>query len=168
MEMTKIRTYKASDLAKYLRSLTNVEEGDLLSNLKLQKLCYYVQGIAVAVREIPLFDEQIEAWQHGPVVPEIYHEYSKYKAQVIPPPDGFDPSVFTKADIGLINDVYDSYAQFSAWKLRDMTHEEAPWINAYKNDSSKVITIQALKDFFVGEVDEGYKASYHGKLQQAQ
>jgi len=165
--MTKIKTYAASDVANYLRSLTNEEEGDLLSNLKLQKLCYYVQGVSVAVRDVPLFEEQIEAWQHGPVVPELYHEYSDFGSGNIPSPKDFDPSIFSKADIGLINDVYDHYAQFSAWKLRNMTHAESPWINAYKNSTCRVITIEALRGFFSQEIEEGYKSSYHGQIQAA-
>ena len=167
-EMKKIKTYSAVDLANYLRSLTNVEEGDLLSNLKLQKLCYYVQGIAVAVRDVPMFSEQIEAWQHGPVVPEIYREYSNRGSSDIPPPKEFDSLIFSKADISLINDVYDHYAQFSAWKLRNMTHEESPWVNAYKNDTCKTITIEALREFFSQEIEEGYKSSYHGQVQATQ
>ena len=115
-----------------------------------------------------MFSEQIEAWQHGPVVPEIYREYSNRGSSDIPPPKEFDSLIFSKADISLINDVYDHYAQFSAWKLRNMTHEESPWVNAYKNDTCKTITIEALREFFSQEIEEGYKSSYHGQVQATQ
>lgn len=160
--------YKVSDVAKYFRSLTNVEEGDLLSNLKLQKLCYYAQGIALATRGQVLFSEDIEAWQHGPVVPQLYREYAENGSKPISPPEDFSSSeIFHPADIELMNDVYDQYGQFSAWKLRNMTHEEAPWINAYKNPSSKVISLEAIHQFFSGEVDESYRTAYHAKIQAA-
>ena len=47
------------------------DEGELFSNMKLQKLLYYVQGFHIAVFNRPLFNEDIEAWMYGPVVPEI-------------------------------------------------------------------------------------------------
>jgi uncharacterized phage-associated protein len=157
-----VKTYAASDVAKYFRSLTNPDVGDLLSNLKLQKLCYYAQGIGIATRGEPLFAEPIEAWQHGPVVPAVYAEYKTHGSSDIPPPEGFDPKIFDRADIELINDVYNQYGQYSAWKLRNMTHEESPWIDAYKNQTSKVITLEALKEYFSKEVSEEYRAVYLG------
>jgi uncharacterized phage-associated protein len=45
--------------------------GDSISNLKLQKLCYYAQAWSLALRGKPLFPERIEAWAQGPVVPEL-------------------------------------------------------------------------------------------------
>lgn len=162
--MTKIATYSASNVAKYFRALTNPDDGDLLSNLKLQKLCYYAQGIGIAARNVPLFAERIEAWQHGPVVPNLYQEYKDFGASMIPPPDDFDPTIFAMADIELMNDVYDHYGQFSGWKLRDMTHSEPPWINAY-NTASKVITLDALRTFFSQEMGDAYRASYLAKVQ---
>ncbi|MBI3441572.1 MAG: SocA family protein [Proteobacteria bacterium] len=161
-----MKTYSASEVAKYLRALTNPEDGDLLSNLKLQKLCYYAQGIGIATRGVPLFSDEIEAWQHGPVVPSVYQEYKEHGANDIPPPVGLDSSIFTKADINLMNDVYDEYGQFSAWKLRNMTHQEPPWVNAYKNTHSKIITPEALAEHFIPEVNDSYRDAYRAKIQE--
>jgi uncharacterized phage-associated protein len=52
--------------------------------------------------------------------------------------------------------LYEYYAQFSAWRLRDMTHEERPWKDAYKRPS-KEITIEALVEFFGQQVDGEYR-----------
>ena len=56
----------ALDAAKYLLTLDEREEGDVTSNLKLQKLLYYAQGLHLVLHDAPLFGERIEAWQHGP------------------------------------------------------------------------------------------------------
>ena len=61
------------DIAKYFLAQADEEIGDLISNLKLQKLVYYAQGFYLALHDEALFPEDIEAWTHGPVVPVLYH-----------------------------------------------------------------------------------------------
>ena len=135
----------ARDVAKYFLSFSDEETGDLISNLKLQKLIYYAQGFHLALFNSPLFDEPIEAWQHGPVVPEVYHAYKEHGGQGIPTPTGNDFSCFTDEQKDVLDEVYAVYGQFSAWKLRNMTHEEAPWRDTAAN---MVITPERMKAFF--------------------
>ncbi|MGA8142178.1 MAG: type II toxin-antitoxin system antitoxin SocA domain-containing protein, partial [Desulfobaccales bacterium] len=73
------------DVAKYFLSLTDEESGELISNLKLQKLVYYAQGFHLVFYDTPLFSERIEAWTYGPVVPDLYHEYKSHGPCSIPP-----------------------------------------------------------------------------------
>jgi uncharacterized phage-associated protein len=54
--------YPAEDIAQYLIHLANLEEDDPITNLKLQKLLYYVQGFHLALFDSPLFSENIVAW----------------------------------------------------------------------------------------------------------
>ena len=63
------------DAAKYFLAQVSEDAGDLISNLKLQKLLYYAQGFHLALYDQPLFPEAIEAWTHGPVVPDLYRHY---------------------------------------------------------------------------------------------
>ena len=51
------------------------EDGEELRPLKLQKLLYYAAGYFGAAYGEPLLDSTIEAWDYGPVVPEIYREF---------------------------------------------------------------------------------------------
>ena len=52
---------------------------DSMSHKKLQKLCYYAQAWYVTIKNKPLFEDDIEAWVHGPVVPSLYSQYkTKY------------------------------------------------------------------------------------------
>ncbi|MEO0985244.1 MAG: type II toxin-antitoxin system antitoxin SocA domain-containing protein [Cyanobacteria bacterium J06639_14] len=133
------------DVAKYFLSLVDEDAGDLISNLKLQKLVYYAQGFHLAIHDEPLFPESIEAWTHGPVVPELYHAYKEYGSGVIPHPEDIDFDIYTQTQQELLDDVYAVYGQFSAWKLRNMTHEEEPWKTFNPNGT---ITHQSLKEFF--------------------
>jgi len=54
-----------------------------LTPLKLQKLIYYAHGWHLALRDQPLIDELIEAWEYGPVVPNVYHEFKEFGNQPI-------------------------------------------------------------------------------------
>lgn len=136
-------------VADYFLSLAEEEAGDGISNLKLQKLLYYAQGFTLAATDMPLFDNAIEAWQHGPVVAEIYHKYSMFGSSNISMPIGIDlTSISENADIKeMLNEVYNVYGQFSAWKLRDMTHEERPWRETYYSHEN-IIAQDLMKDFF--------------------
>lgn len=133
------------EIAKYFLALSDPKVGDIISNLKLQKLCYYAQGFHLALYGTRLFPDKIEAWTHGPVIPELYQAYKKYGDGAIPIPDKFDISIDSKTQ-ELLNEVYSVYGQYSAWKLRNMTHEETPWIEAKK--SSRNISIGTMKEYF--------------------
>jgi uncharacterized phage-associated protein len=141
------------DVAKYFLAQIDEDAGDLISNLKLQKLLYYAQGFHLAVFDAPLFSESIEAWTHGPVVPDLYHEYKDYGARPIPPPECMDFSVYDDNTRELLDDVYSMYGQFSAWKLRNMTHDEPPWLEASVTRS--VISHESLKEYFKTQLTHG-------------
>ena len=156
-------TYSADLIADYFRALANPEFGDVLSNLKLQKLCYYAAGLIAAVRQNdddPLFAEPIEAWQHGPVVPAQYFRFREYGSGDIPPITGLDIETVAANDRLVLDDVYNYYGQYSAWKLRNMTHEEAPWITAFARDDKRIY-VSELREYFSSEVSPEYVASYH-------
>lgn len=138
----------STDVANYFIAITSEDAGDAMSNLKVQKLVYYAQGFHLALYGKPLFDEEIEAWLHGPVVPSLYHTYKDYKANPLPPPEGLDIDTIPSNVRELLDDVYNVYGQYSAWKLRQMTHDEPPWRDHYKEGESCVIPMPAMTEFF--------------------
>lgn len=137
----------AEDVATYFLTKVDPDAGDLISNLKIQKLCYYAQGFCLALFGKPLFKESIEAWQHGPVVPELYHRFKHHGGNGMPPAVGVDLSVYDQEVRELLDEVYEVYGQYSAWKLRNMTHEEAPWKIADANGEPS-ISIESMKEYF--------------------
>jgi uncharacterized phage-associated protein len=119
---------------------------------KLQKLLYYSQGLHLAIFNEKLFDDEIEAWTHGPVVPSVYHEYKEYGNNIIPRPESIDFKKYKKKEIHLfLDEVYAVYGQFSAWKLRNMTHNEPPWKDTRVG---KNISTKKLKNYFKTQVEE--------------
>lgn len=136
----------ASDVAKYFLTLNDEEVGELISNLKLQKLVYYAQGFYLAIEDEPLFNESIEAWAHGPVIPNLYHNYKTYESGPIPCPKDFDSDMLDSDIKNLLDEVYSVFGQYSAWKLRNMTHEEPPWVEAWAGN--KIITQESMREYF--------------------
>ena len=137
------------DVAKYFLAQSNEDAGDLISNLKLQKLVYYAQGFSLALNDEPIFGEHIEAWMHGPVVPDLYQEYKSYGSNAIPPPADFTPAIFNRKELQLLEDVYAVYGQYSAWKLRQLTHSEQPWKDNYcEGVSSQRISLDEMQSYF--------------------
>lgn len=137
------------DVAKFFLAQSNEEAGDLVSNLKLQKLVYYAQGFHLAVYDEPLFSDSIEAWTHGPVVPNVYHHYKQFGSGSIPVPADFNLEAFSDDQVELLNEVQQIYGQYSAWRLREMTHEEAPWRNNYQAGAmSREIPADDMRQFF--------------------
>ncbi len=133
-------------VAKYFLALVDEESGDSLSNLKLQKLVYYAQGIHLALFDTALFPEQIEAWTHGPVVPELYHTYKQFGAAPLPR-ESVDLAAYSQQSREALDEAWTVYGQFSAAKLRNMTHDEAPWKDAYASGGG-VISLESMRVYF--------------------
>lgn len=139
-------TYKALDIAnKLLSRAANSEGSELMSNMKLQKMLYYQQGFHIAYFNTPLFEEDIEAWMYGPVVPCVYH-YFKGKGKM-----GLEPISeeieLSDAEEALFNEVYEVYGEYSASGLINMTHQESPWLTT-PTGVGNVISIEKLDQFF--------------------
>ena len=124
-------------------SKNKFNDGEGITNLKLEKLLYYAQGIYLAKKNKPLFDEKIMAWEHGPVVNEVYQKYRKYGSNKI---ENTNSSCKIDEETEkILNEVYEKYAQYSAWKLSDMTHQEEPWKLTDKNQE---ISKELMGDYF--------------------
>lgn len=122
-------------------------EKDQISNLKLQKLLYYAQGYSLALLGRPLFEDAIQCWTHGPVVASVYHEYKLYGKDFIVPTDTLALSLFNPDEIAILTLVANKYGQYSPWKLRDMTHDEAPWHDAYEAHMTVIQNIEIQQYF---------------------
>lgn len=136
----------AINIVKYFLAQVDNEDADSISNMKLQKLLYYAQGFHLALFDIPLFPEPIEAWAHGPVVPDVYHRLKHFGSK----PVELDQDVDFDASLGseteeLLDEVYSVYGQFSAAALRNMSHDEPPWMQTAQGS---VISHQLMRDFF--------------------
>lgn len=125
-----IKFISAIDLAKYVVWYTD-NQGVPITNLKLQKLLYYIQGAHLKKFGWVLFHDVIEAWDYGPVVRSVYIHYCGYGALNLRPNEGDeklcdDISAESKQ---LIERVLDEKMHWTARKLIRTAVMEDPWKN---------------------------------------
>lgn len=144
-------TYKAAQIAnKILSKAASSDNDELISNMKLQKLLYYMQGFHLAYFDTPLFEENIEAWIYGPVVPRIYDLYKDYgKEGLNPEPDVI---ILKDEEETLFDEVYNVYGEYSAIGLMNLTHQESPWKNT-STGMGNVISQDKMKEFFKTRIE---------------
>ena len=140
------------NVADHFLAKQDDESGESITNLKLQKLCYYAQGFHLALYDEPLFSDDIEAWQHGPVIRSLWHKYKGEGRNPLPMPENHATCTADYETVDFLDEVYAVYGQYSAWKLRDMAYGEPPWIETPKGTG--VISQESMKDYFATLVDD--------------
>lgn len=158
-------SYKVLDVCRHVINYSN--ECDYgISNLKLQKVLYFIQAYSLIKKKdhTPCFDEKIEAWNFGPVVPEAYYEYKQYGSGDIPTIKSFimfdkddiwnskrvkfDDTAISDTDKSLINKVVDKFADYSGTDLVSLTHRQSPWIDSYSSYQNNEITVETIREYF--------------------
>jgi uncharacterized phage-associated protein len=139
----------AAEVAKYIIKSLPVD------NLKLQKLLYYSQAVHLVLNDkTPLFPEDIEAWDYGPVVPPVYREYKQYGLERIPTPRDDQPLNLTAGEIVPIDMVLDYYGNMSGVALISQTHQETPWRQTYHPGwPSAIIPRDLIYDYFKNTIE---------------
>lgn len=144
--------YTALDIAKWFLCHIDRDAGESITHLKLQKLVYYAQAWALALMGRPLFDEEFQAWAHGPVAESIFHEYKCHGWEAIPCPEEDGAEIDAETEQHL-EEILNVYGDFSAKHLEQMTHAELPWKRArgglqpYER-STEVIAKESMTDFY--------------------
>ena len=138
------------NVADLFIQLANQSEDDQMTNLKLNKLLYYAQGTFLARTGKPLFEQKIEAWPLGPVVPEIYHKYKVCgKGPISSPENNIDRSTFSDEELETLLDVMRELGKYTGSTLVSLTHKPGtPWSNAISAGRTTIDPVD-IRDFFV-------------------
>ena len=104
------------------------ERGEILSNLKLQKLLFYADAWSMALFGSPLFNEDFEAWVHGPVLPSQYRRFREHRWRPITT-EVVRPKLPT-ATVDHLIEIIEVFGVETAVALELMTHREKPWMDA--------------------------------------
>lgn len=137
---------KVLNLAEYVIRSAEVR-GTFVTNLKLQKTLYYLQGYSLKEFEEAAFDDDILNWQYGPVAPTAYFAYSNYGAEPLESNESVQIEKMGKEQKKLFDKVIDACLELPARRLVQMTHEEDPWKETNQNDQ---ITTANIARFFRG------------------
>ena len=118
-----------------------------ITDLKLQKLLYYAQGVAFGRANMKLIKEPFLAWEHGPVIREVWEHYNSHGRNPLPRDEDTDLSEIHENSevLALLEETISLYGVYDAWYLRDKTHSESPWLETKRND---VISDKKMIRFF--------------------
>lgn len=132
------------DAAKYLVFLS-YKNMKSLTPLKLQKILYLSQGWSYVWDDKPLFREYFSAWQYGPVNVEVYEYFKKYGRTEIPEDEALS-YIDDSCSRETLEAVWKNYCNYSAFELVNLTHQQLPWIKAFKRGTA--ISNLDIRDYF--------------------
>ena len=165
-------------IALHLIQRAEKEGIDDMTQMKLHKLLYYVQGHYLAMYGKKAFSEPVKAYNHGPVVSSFYGVLKNHVERLKPVTCavlctalGLSGTANLDSDLLNVTDkVFDELGTKTALELRSMTHKESPWL-AHQTASSpdradgREITEVELMEYFSPIATEMYVASVVGDAQ---
>ena len=145
---------QAIDVAKYICA-----KAGSMTAVKLQKLVYYCQAWSLVWDEEPLFEEEIQAWANGPVVPALYQVHrGLFKV---------DESTFGTGDVGALTEnqrdsierVLEALQGKSGQWLSELSHRELPWQESREGlqpmeRGDAVIDLAVMHEYYSGLFDD--------------
>lgn len=134
------------------------EKGEPITNKKLQKLLYYAQAWHLVHTGKSLFEEEIQAWIHGPAIPSVYHEYKEFGYKPITTVVD-EASLTTVPAKKLLDEVWAVYGKHDAEYLELLSHSEAPWQKAREGvpedlGCSNVIKLSDMITFYSKKLEK--------------
>lgn len=154
--------YQAKDIAIYIVNYCNGHNIEI-TNLKLQKLLYFIQGGFYIIFDQPCFKEDIECWQYGPSVSSVYSEFRIYGSRLIPKVDELEVYDLNTGEFvkkawefkfdhkkhkNLVDTILNGLSKYSAYQLVDITHNQKPWKEYYEPFSQNVIPKKRMRSYF--------------------
>ena len=129
-----------------------------MTNMKVQKLIYYAQSLHLALYNEPLFEAEIQAWRYGPVCPPAYKFYCEFEAEQLPIPQQESLLQLPPEKKELLEEIWEYFGGYHAYRLSDMTHGEFPWKKARKGlppqaSSTEPILLNDMKELGYQKLD---------------
>lgn len=122
-----------------------IEVGQPINQIRVQRFLYLAQGVHLARLNAPLFEDEIEAWSYGPVVPKVYEKLKVWGNKPItsnisgpiPKVNEIIQYVWAIGD-GLSNTVLCNWAHSKG----------SPWEKSYSPFYKKKISLNLMRDYF--------------------
>ena len=155
--------YSALEVARHIINYAN-QTRRFISALKLQKVMYFVQAEFLISQGRLCFADDIEAWDFGPVVPAVLHEFLRFGSCFIPPVTHyfvddknayfgirkvkFSDCTISNEDKSVIDEVVNYFADYSSADLTDLTQKQKPWTDAYCRYCRNIIPVDSIRLYF--------------------
>jgi uncharacterized phage-associated protein len=167
--------YRALDVANYIVK-KSLDLNKQISNLKLQKVLYYLQARYLVEKGYPIFEDNIGKWKYGPVTPSVYHEYKRFGSGAIENVSDqleikkdafgnitdisikqFNPDTIEAKDQCIIDNTVNSLGAFGAFELVNRTHQQSIW-KKYESEIISGINLEyddeEIKNYFISNPEE--------------
>jgi uncharacterized phage-associated protein len=138
--------YQALALSTYIVSKC-IKDNSPISNLQLQKILYYIQRDFLKNGAIA-FSDDIEAWQFGPVVPNVYYRYCGFGSMPITNIAETSDCCIDSQDIQRIDTIVEEKRLLYPWDMVKETHRiGGAWAQVYQNGmgNHQVIPVELIK-----------------------
>lgn len=139
--------FAAHDIAIYIINWCLNNSNVPITNLRLQKLLYFVQGEYSKEKSTRLISDDFYAWQLGPVIPSVYAEYSIYSSLVLPAQKSVVS--LSRECVHVIDTILQKYDKLSTWDLVELSHQQDPWKYHHKIFGDRaLIPYDSIADYF--------------------
>lgn len=144
-----------------------IEKDKPVTNLKLQKIMFFLQGYCLSKYRVPLIDGSFSKWRYGPVEEEVYIEFKnngsfpityEYKIAYIEDsvihvnPVRMDSNVLKSGIANEFEGIIDKLIDIESWKLSEIVLSHSSWKD-FKDeictDKAKDYTNEEIKSCFV-------------------
>ncbi len=161
--------YSAKAIANEFLTLAKTNDKDL-TQMHIQKLVFIAHGFYMAVMDSPLIEDKIQAWKHGPVIPNLYEEFKGFGGKPITRPatnmeldDNFDIAYVVdnieENDINAkecIKAVWNKFGNLTGPQLVSLTHQKnAPWNTVYNGEKNISIPNDIIKKYYKEVLSNG-------------
>ena len=161
-QLTYEKSKKVTQMILGTQRILDVEKIDVVVNyilckceditpLALQKILYYVQGFYYAFANRFIFEENCEAWIHGPVFRDIYFKYREYKFDPISVSDTENEFNLTVSEKAIIDSVIKNISCYSGKILEAFTHAETPWLSTRGDLTASISTDRKIEKKLIGD-----------------
>lgn len=138
-----------------------------ITNLRLSKLLFLAQAMSLTTFDRPLFDEEFEAWNYGPVQPLVYQKYSYLGIYAIEDrvvtrfvmnwneTDVYKMGQYIEYEqldaesMELVKKIVSSTKKYSDFDLIKILSECPPWKDAFdRKNIHKIISKESIKKYY--------------------
>jgi uncharacterized phage-associated protein len=134
--------YDAREIANFFLDRASERHVEI-TQITLQKVLYFAHAWFLARQDVPLVDEQFEAWPYGPVLRSIHEQFRqcgdepiRIRATRLNFVSGQTERAeysFDASTVGALERIFDFYSRYEPFALVEMTHEAGgPWDRVFR------------------------------------
>lgn len=141
-----MKAYSSKAIANEFIRLAQKDGG--LTHMQIQKLIYFAHALSLVAYDRPLVKKKFQAWPYGPVDLDVFLVFrGSGKQKIKNLIQNIDQPIDSETH-ELIALVYQKFGKKTGWKLSELTHEGAPWKEAYKPGESNIISNEDIKKYY--------------------